>query len=110
MSTFVGDKMENESELKHEKLTVLAVEAWDFNPFVERIYGRYFCFAADQEARNGSTHSFRNIGEPLDEYDEEILKEFIETGKHNNLARVLLNDLCAKGLIESGHYIIRVFW
>lgn len=102
--------MENQPKLICEKQTVTVIEASDLDNFVKEVYGQYFSFVVDQEARNDSTHSFPRIGEPLHEYHEKDLKEFIETGEHDHLARTLLNDLCRKGLIEAGKYVVNVCW
>ena len=48
--------------------------------------------------------------EELDEYIKKDINKFIETGKYSYLAHHLFQDMCNKGIIEPGNYLINVYW
>lgn len=98
-------------QLKMRKVEYFEVDCYDFEELVKEIYGdKEFSFVADQEASNDSQHTFAIDGK-LDEYDvldiaeikeEKIVKTF-SSGR-------ILNDLCSKGIIPAGNYLISVCW
>ncbi|MBI4919560.1 hypothetical protein HY837_06520 [archaeon] len=96
--------------LEVRKLTVLEVSWSKFEDFIQKVYNKEYDFVADQECSNDSSHAFERITGKLDEYEESDLKKFVETGEYNNLASILLEDLCRKKLIERGNYLINVSW
>ena len=83
---------------------------------IDRIINEYykptskFQFLADSESANDTSHRFRADGD-VNAYDQEELEEF----KKNNrgklfMTQILLNDLCSKGEIPKGNYLIMVCW
>ena len=101
-------------QLKVSKITSYRVDYYDFEVFVKKVYRKDFRFALDQESSNDTSHEFWVSKKKLDEYDQERMDEFL--GDSEDLlhggpyADVILNDLCHKGLIKPGHYIVRVCW
>lgn len=97
-------------QLKCEKKTYLKISYRDFNSFVESVYGRPFSVTSSEEMKNDSVYSFNGIDGIIEDYDEEDLKLFLADEKDSYMARLLLNDLVRKNLIEPGDYIISVSW
>lgn len=93
------------------KEVMVTVEYGDLEEFITKVYGlKEWSFVADQECGNDSQHSF-DVDGKVEEYDLEEIKEFQEKKVQSQfLTPVLLNDCCAKGLIEKGEYLIRVCW
>ena len=96
--------------LNHKKRSVITVEHNDMDKFISEVYDRTFEFVADEEANNYSSYEFTVERKTLDDYDTKKLDGFKATGKGQFLSLLLLTDLCNKGLIESGDYIIQVSW
>lgn len=93
--------------LKATKRTIFEVDAFDFEEFVRFTYGHEYCFQADEEQGNDTTFDMGALTkEPLDTYDAGNLAEFKQIGKYSYLSRVIMQDLCNRGLIEAGEYQI----
>ena len=97
----------------------ICVEAGDLDRLVKEVYGHEFETVADVEAYNGFRKEFMDIGEhgdkldcdELNEYQERDLEEFKKVGmKKGFMTRTLLNDLCRRGYIEPGNYLIDISW
>lgn len=97
-------------QLKVEKKTYLKISYRDFDSFVESVYGRPFSVTGSEEMSNDSIYSFNGIDGVIKDYDEEDLKLFLADEKDSYMARLLLNDLVRKKLIEPGDYVISVSW
>ena len=98
-----------ESKAKVTTKTIHELDYNDFNKIVESVYGHEFNFVADQETGNDSASTFSGDGK-LDEFDQNIVDKFAETGEGYYLAPYLLNDLVAKGYLPVGDYVIEVCW
>ena len=97
------------SELRAKKKEYTVVEFGDLERFISQEYGHLFEFAVDQESGNDTYYAF-SVERELDDYERKYIQEFEKTGTGVYLARALLNDLCIKGKIEPGEYLIRVSW
>jgi hypothetical protein len=97
-------------QLKVEKKTVFKVDYGDLDDFISEVYGHEYEIVADEELSNYSSKEYHVEQEELDDYDMNSLRKFTEEGKGQFNARLILTDLCNKGLIETGDYIIDVFW
>jgi len=97
-------------QLKVEKKTYLEIFYRDFDSFVESVYGRPFSVTFSEEMSNDSIYSFNRINGVIKDYDEDDLKLFLANEKDSYMARLLLNDLVRKNLIEPGDYVINVCW
>ncbi len=93
--------------MKHESFIVLDYK--DFNKLVNRYVPsakKKYEFVAAEEARNDTSHIYRDIDNKISDSDfEEILK-----GKLEYNAYALLAYLCQRKVIEEGSYIIEVCW
>ena len=97
-------------ELKHEKVEYIEVEYRDLQQFIKDVYKKNFSFVADNECQNDSQHTFIVKKEELDDYDKEKLKKFKKTGVYDYITSILLTDMCNRGIIEEGMYLITVMW
>ena len=98
-------------ELKSKAATYIEIAYSDFDRFVSEVYGQAFEIIAVEEAHNYCMLRFARIKkEELHEYDAKKLAEFAETGQGLFLARIILTDMCNRGIIEPGDYLIEVFW
>ena len=95
-------------KLNATKETVFKVDYRDIEELIEEEYGKRFELVADQLASNDSTIEICDVNP--DDIDEDVIKEFIETGHYSFLLNSLMNDLCKNGHIEAGDYIITICW
>lgn len=107
--------MSTELKIKAQKLfvpkTIFSVDYNAFEAFIQEVYGvEDYSFVADQEMSNDLTKTFRVDGSELDKWDKKDIERFIAGAGGGFMARVLLQDLCAKGIIEAGTYSINVSW
>ncbi|KKL24088.1 hypothetical protein LCGC14_2418810, partial [marine sediment metagenome] len=65
-----------------------------------------------RECSNDSDHSFLAERKELDRYGQKKIQEFIEDPANAGYCVVndIFNDLCNKGIIEPGHYLVWVSW
>ena len=98
--------MESSEELSIKEETFKVVQAPDLNLFVEDIYGKRFSFNMDMNADAGAYYEFQVKNKELLDDVQSRLDDFIETGSHCCLTQVILIDLCRRGLIEPGVYLI----
>ena len=101
-------------KLKHQTKTFFEVDGFDLTDFICNYYGctkNHYNFGIDQEMGNGDEKSFTIKKEELDEYEQEILDNFVDTKQSEGyISHILLQDLCNKGLIEEGNYLISLYW
>jgi hypothetical protein len=109
--------------LKAKKEVVFRVNYGDLDEFIREAYGleykaheggyggQYpYDFAASEESANDSSHSFSVEPEAPDKYEAQQIAE-MKSGKFQTfITSALLSDLCHRGLIEPGEYIIDVCW
>lgn len=83
----------------------------DLDRFVTTVYGlaHRWSVVADQEWHNDSSYTVSARAETLDAHDLNDLAEF-KQGKGIYHLGIILTDLCTRGLIEPGKYIIDVRW
>lgn len=97
-----------------KKSEYFEIEYYELDDLVNTHYGlegdfRYM-FCCDQEAGNDTQHSFNIKKEKLSEWEQEQLDHFIHANPTSFVTRVVLTDLCNKGIIEPGNYLINVCW
>ena len=85
----------------------------DYGDLDEIIQEEYNCpnFTSCLGQSNDSRLTFHIDGN-LNRFDEEELQEFLRDHDQDEYGttRLLMNDLCRKGKIESGHYLISISW
>ena len=93
------------AELKHEKLEVIKVEYFDLETLIEETYGHIFSFQGDEEVGSEDCKFYKITGE-VSSYEESSLREFKEDGSGMYMTGLLMQDMCRKGIIEKGNYLI----
>ena len=75
----------------------------DLDNLIEEVYQKPFEFVAVEEASNYSKKAFYIKRQELGEWDKLDLGDMGSTN-------VILTDMCNKGLIPEGNYLVDVFW
>lgn len=90
--------------------TVITVDAFDLDTFIAKAYG-LDNFECSLESPNDSSHTFTVEAKPLDEWTTKAVAEFIgrKSCEIYSLGGIL-DDLCLKGEVEPGDYIVSVCW
>jgi len=93
------------AELKHEKIEVIKVEYYNLEVLVNKIYGQTFSFEADEEL-GSEAYKLYNVNGNVADHEENCLEEFKRYGSGMYMTGTLLNDMCRKGIVEEGNYLI----
>lgn len=104
-----------ELKLKYREKLVLQVDYNDLNEFITQAYGltQPYEVVAEEEWGNDQSHTLLVEKRELDEDElEDIVTMEATKGKRipSYTTSTLLDDLCNKGLIEPGEYLVRVTW
>lgn len=100
---------------KATKRSIIDMDYNELEDLVNKVYGNDksrrnggFCFQADMECGNDTTHEFSVTGNLEDEDPEYV--EAIRAGNFNKswLTGTILNMLCVEGHIEKGNYLISI--
>lgn len=111
--------MENDESmnqpLKIKELTINIVNYGDLEDMVRIHYPEFsdYSFVASEEVNNDSTHLYRNITKnPLvwNISDKDYFNEKKDRGDWMYATSNILFDLCSKGIIPEGNYLIDVSW
>ena len=89
--------------------TVREVSWSHLEDVVSEVYGHQFEMAANEEWSNDSAHEF-TVTPDVDEWDRGKVDDFVKGTEHPNITGALLNDMCKRGLIEPGKYLVKVSW
>lgn len=85
---------------------IFTVESSVFEDLVQQNYGREYVFSADEKLTAGETRMYEGITGIVGWAEKMALMEFNRIGRYSHLARILLEDLCNRGIIEPGDYLI----
>jgi hypothetical protein len=95
--------------LRCKKKTVIEVDYNDLDNFIADAYG-LDTFEGTLESPNDSVHDYEVTGK-VDEYQQEDIVEAIANkNTEYYMLGPILNDLCSKGKLEAGCYLVRVCW
>lgn len=104
-------------KLKHRVKEVYLVDYNDWDNFINSSIKELghtpkwkFEIVAQEELNNYSSDEYEIDGEKPDEWELEELKEYLNGEPRGISNRLIANYLCSKGLLNPGHYVIRVFW
>lgn len=89
------------------------IEYGAFENLVNEVYGvEGFNFVETRECSNDSEYTFLAEKKELDDYEKKELQKFINNSTHCGFCTVdsIFDDLCNKGIIESGNYMVNVCW
>ena len=92
------------------KVEYFEVDYSEFEQFVRQEYDVELEFACNQESSNDVSYTFSVDNKPLNNYDENKLSKFKAGEDPQFISHILLNDLCNRGVIEPGKYLIKVSW
>ena len=101
---------------KFKKQEYYTISCGEFEKLVKESYGMdseaEFSFAEARECSNDSDHSFLAERRELDEYDQENIQKLIEDPASAGYCTIdtIFDDLCNKGIIEPGHYLVSICW
>jgi hypothetical protein len=101
-----------ESAMKTKLRSHIVVEYHDLQDAIEENYNLSSSFCAIGESPNDSQYTFNGIKqrEP-DKWDTAAVKKALENSYIEIWAlRPLLVDMCNKGFIEPGDYLVNVSW
>jgi len=70
-----------------------------------------YSIPAEEETSNDTSLEFAVDANPHDEWDQQDLDEMIATKKPKQWRTgLLLNELCRRGLVPAGDYIVSISW
>jgi hypothetical protein len=96
---------------KFEKIVINTMSWLEFENIVKIVYGEEYDFVEMEYADNDSQHLFKDIQlKDLDSQQKIAMKIFLNGGRESLMAETLLQDLCNKGEIPEGNYLINVSW
>jgi hypothetical protein len=97
-------------KLKCTTETVIKVQYYDLDKFIQEITGQgYECIAAE-EWSNDSYHRFKIDDKPLGQYDQKCWDEFKLGGRQSYMLQTILEALCVEKHIPPGTYLIVSSW
>tara|TARA_R110000851_G_scaffold281823_5_gene435328 strand:+ start:301 stop:627 length:327 start_codon:yes stop_codon:yes gene_type:complete len=74
---------------------------------IAEVYGKSFEIGSD----NDSDYAFAVKDEPIGEYDIATLNEIVKSGYIEDYQLdLIMTDLCRKGVIAAGNYVVTVSW
>lgn len=93
-----------------KKEIVLKMDYRLFDEIVNKFYNKNnYDIVAYEELNNYSSKEYNIKKKKLSPYDEKNLQNFIDTD-YQWVTQILFQDLCNKGILEEGKYIIDVSW
>jgi len=101
-----------EIKMKTKEVSYHTVSHFEWDRVVNEFYKPTpeWDFVSDEEANNDSSYTFNVDGE-VNEYEERKLEKFKKDSlSQSRMTHTLLADLCRKGLIPKGVYLIKVSW
>lgn len=95
--------------MRSSQQAYIVVRDRDLEEEIQTVFGREFSFAADQELGNDAEKIF-HVRNSVDQFDQARIDAFVAEGKHGHgfLTQALLDELCKRGRIEAGDYLIRI--
>lgn len=99
-------------KLKVKKETYFVVNYGDLSEFITKFYNleNYFDAASIEEVFNGMNKQYAVSERPLSVYEERDLNNFLNCETGSYILHVLLQDMCSKGAIEPGDYLVEFCW
>jgi len=96
--------------LECEKVVVYKVDYNQIEKLIREFCGQWFSIPHDQESSNDSTINLTVKKDELNEWEEQSVTDFIETGEHTFLLQSFMTYLCNIGYVNEGNYVIDVSW
>lgn len=95
-----------------KKSEVIEVDYNDLDDLITKTYGKQYECVAYEEWCNDESHTISVKHAELDAHQQEQIKQW-ETGSSRAgrfILGIFMQDMCNKGLIEAGEYLIKVSW
>lgn len=98
--------------MKSKKVIYLEANYGDLERAVRTIYEpkTEWEFPEDHEANNYSYYTFIVNGILNGTEESRLSLWTLDNSGMSGMTHILLNDMCRRGLIEAGNYLIEVFW
>lgn len=97
-----------------KKETFIVVSYRDIEKLICETYGippSKLCLPSLEEANKDSYRVFSVEKKELAKVDKEILDNFVKTHLHTyGIGYIFLQDMCFKGIIEPGPYLVQFSW
>lgn len=98
-----------------KKKVVFSVDYTDVEAKIEEIYGHKYSIIDDEGIGSSEYNAalisvFATNKEIVYEYDKQELDKFKKGKTVKHILFLIFQDLCYKGYIEEGEYIIDVYW
>ncbi len=101
-----------------KEITVKVIDSYDFDDLVKSTYGQDYECVAEEEWDNKGCHLFEGVAliSKYSWYNVEEIKQKCQNWKDGKLTNrwekpylyEIFHDLCARGVIEEGNYLIQV--
>lgn len=88
---------------------VLRVKHSDLDEFTSDSYQKVWNFVSAEETSNDTDHRFSVDGE-VSPWDRDTLAMWLDDTGPEPAARIVLNDLAGRGMIDKGEYLVTVCW
>ena len=96
-------------DLKQE--TSYVIEYHKLEELIKKVYGKEFSVISDMEAQNDSVHQMSVDGVALtDKYDLTRFNEWVNYNKEGFITNLIMQDLCSKGHLPPGKYLLKISW
>jgi hypothetical protein len=97
-------------KLQHTKEVRIVCDYWDLEQLIQEVYGKEYEIVPMEEWNNDEQHSYSLKKEKLQDWEKAKLDAFLKGDCRNGSLRGILRDLCNKGELEEGDYLINVSW
>jgi hypothetical protein len=89
---------------------VMVCDYGEIEEIIHATYGKHYEIPSGDELSNDSSLTFSCAKGVLDQYENETLNKFIATGHGDWLLNILVADLCNKGKLAEGKYVMSISW
>ena len=99
--------------LNCETKTLISTDYKDIEKLIKEVYGVEYEILPMEEvgsSQYAATYSMTASKGELDEYDQEEIDSLIDGKPHQYILSAIMNDLCNKGHVPEGEYVIEVNW
>lgn len=98
-------------KLEYEQISYRQLDYNDLENFIAQHYGiKEYSIPCVMECGNDTSFTIRAQAGELDQYDNKVL-EMVKAGREPPFSlSVVLQDLCNKGLVDEGSYLVKVSW
>lgn len=96
--------------VKPEQYSIRELDYGEVEQLIQRVYGVEYETVASEEWSNDSQHRFTVEKKPLDRWEQESFDSWKAGNGESYILGSILQDLCNRGHLEPGKYLITVCW